>query len=79
MQTQTSSGNAQKTAVPEKFVYFFAAGEAEGNAGMKNTLGGKGANLAEMTQLGLPVPARRHPRRADRARLPLRYEPARRV
>ena len=56
MQTQTSSGNAQKTAVPEKFVYFFAAGEAEGNAGMKNTLGGKGANLAEMTQLGLPVP-----------------------
>lgn len=41
---------------PEKFVYFFAAGEAEGNAGMKNVLGGKGANLAEMTALGLPVP-----------------------
>lgn len=41
---------------PEKFVYYFAAGEAEGNAGMKNTLGGKGANLAEMTAIGLPVP-----------------------
>jgi pyruvate, orthophosphate dikinase len=56
MQTQTTSGSTKKTAAPEKFVYFFAAGEAEGNAGMKNTLGGKGANLAEMTQLGLPVP-----------------------
>ncbi|MES3036371.1 MAG: pyruvate, phosphate dikinase [Bdellovibrionota bacterium] len=41
---------------PEKFVYFFAAGESEGNAKMKNILGGKGANLAEMTALGLPVP-----------------------
>ncbi|AZZ36158.1 pyruvate, phosphate dikinase [Bdellovibrio sp. qaytius] len=41
---------------PEKFVYYFAAGEAEGNASMKNTLGGKGANLAEMTAIGLPVP-----------------------
>jgi pyruvate,orthophosphate dikinase len=42
--------------LPEKFVYFFAAGRTEGNAGMKNILGGKGANLAEMTSLGLPVP-----------------------
>ncbi|KHD89504.1 MAG: pyruvate phosphate dikinase [Bdellovibrio sp. ArHS] len=42
--------------MPQKFVYFFAAGEAEGNAGMKNILGGKGANLAEMTSLGIPVP-----------------------
>ncbi len=41
---------------PEKFVYFFAAGKQEGHAGMKNLLGGKGANLAEMTSLGLPVP-----------------------
>lgn len=46
----------QKLNKPEKSVYFFAAGEAEGNAQMKNTLGGKGANLAEMTALGLPVP-----------------------
>src|SRR4051794_15663238 len=42
--------------LPEKFVYFFAAGESEGNSAMKNTLGGKGANLCEMTALGLPVP-----------------------
>jgi pyruvate,orthophosphate dikinase len=41
---------------PEKFVYFFAAGQADGNASMKNILGGKGANLAEMTSIGLPVP-----------------------
>ena len=37
-------------------VYFFGAGKADGNSKMKNTLGGKGANLAEMTSLGLPVP-----------------------
>ncbi|HEX2842033.1 pyruvate, phosphate dikinase [Hyphomicrobium sp.] len=39
-----------------KWVYYFAAGDAEGSAGMKNLLGGKGANLAEMASLGLPVP-----------------------
>lgn len=42
--------------MPDKFIYFFAAGQTEGNAGMKNTLGGKGANLADMTAMGLPVP-----------------------
>src|SRR6201993_3359871 len=40
-----------------KYVYFFGAGKAEGSAEMKNLLGGKGANLAEMTSIGLPVPA----------------------
>jgi pyruvate, orthophosphate dikinase len=40
-----------------KYVYFFGKGAAEGNAEMKNLLGGKGANLAEMTSIGLPVPA----------------------
>ncbi len=39
-----------------KYVYFFGAGKAEGQAQMKNVLGGKGANLAEMTNLGIPVP-----------------------
>lgn len=39
-----------------KWVYGFGGGHAEGNAGMKNLLGGKGANLAEMSNLGLPVP-----------------------
>src|SRR5947199_10834786 len=40
-----------------KYAYFFGGGKAEGKADMKNLLGGKGANLAEMTNIGLPVPA----------------------
>ncbi|MGD1821171.1 MAG: pyruvate, phosphate dikinase [Pleomorphochaeta sp.] len=40
----------------EKYVYFFGDGQAEGTASMKELLGGKGANLAEMTSIGLPVP-----------------------
>jgi pyruvate,orthophosphate dikinase len=40
----------------KKNVYFFGKGNAEGDAKMKDTLGGKGANLAEMTNLGIPVP-----------------------
>ena len=40
----------------EQHVYTFGNGIAEGNASMKNILGGKGANLAEMTNIGIPVP-----------------------
>ncbi len=40
----------------EKYVYRFGGGKAEGGAAMKALLGGKGANLAEMANLGLPVP-----------------------
>ena len=40
-----------------KYVYFFGNGKAEGRSGMKELLGGKGAGLAEMTNLGIPVPA----------------------
>jgi pyruvate,orthophosphate dikinase len=40
-----------------KYVYFFGGGKAEGRTDMKDLLGGKGANLAEMTNIGLPVPA----------------------
>ena len=40
-----------------KYVYFFGAGKAEGDGEMKDLLGGKGAGLAEMTRIGLPVPA----------------------
>ncbi len=40
-----------------KMVYFFGGGKAEGKADMRNLLGGKGANLAEMAELGIPVPA----------------------
>ena len=39
-----------------KYVYLFGNGEADGKAEMKNLLGGKGANLAEMNHLGIPVP-----------------------
>ena len=40
-----------------KYVFFFGSGKADGNRTMKDTLGGKGAGLAEMTNAGLPVPA----------------------
>jgi len=39
-----------------KNVYFFGGSSADGNAGMKNLLGGKGANMAEMVNIGIPVP-----------------------
>jgi pyruvate,orthophosphate dikinase len=51
-----TTAKATSMKLPEKFVYFFSADESEGNSSMKNVLGGKGANLAEMTALGLPVP-----------------------
>ena len=46
------------TAAPKKgkYVYTFGAGKADGDGKMKSLLGGKGANLAEMTRIGLPVP-----------------------
>ena len=43
----------QKTS---KYVYLFANGKADGDGSMKALLGGKGANLAEMSRIGLPVP-----------------------
>jgi pyruvate, orthophosphate dikinase len=45
------------TELKEKFVYTFGGGIAEGDRNMKELLGGKGANLAEMSSIGLPVPA----------------------
>lgn len=47
---------AKQTAQAGKWVYTFGDGRAEGKAGMRDLLGGKGANLAEMANLGLPVP-----------------------
>ncbi len=41
----------------KKTIYFFRAGKADGKASMKNLLGGKGANIAEMCNLGIPVPS----------------------
>ena len=61
MKTETKNKKTSKKDVklPKKLVYFFGGGKAEGNESMKNLLGGKGANLAEMAghpDLRLPVP-----------------------
>ena len=47
---------AQPNTTTTRWVYSFGGGSADGDAKMKNLLGGKGANLAEMSALGLPVP-----------------------
>ncbi len=60
MGSSTTMKKKTKTAgktKKQKFVYFFGKGTAEGNAKMKDLLGGKGANLAEMNLIGIPVPA----------------------
>src|SRR6267378_6794389 len=52
---QFKIGQARNTVT--KWVYFFGAGKAEGDGTWRDLLGGKGAGLAEMTKIGLPVPA----------------------
>ncbi|OQA57348.1 MAG: Pyruvate, phosphate dikinase [Candidatus Omnitrophica bacterium ADurb.Bin277] len=52
-----SKSKSKSRSKSSKYVYFFGSGKAEGDAKMKSLLGGKGANLAEMTNLGIPVPA----------------------
>src|SRR5205823_11686745 len=64
----------RRPAPMTKYVYFFGGGRAEGSSVMRNLLGGKGCELAEMTNLGIPVPsgftvttqAWAHYQRADR-------------
>lgn len=53
---EKKSRNSPKSR-KKKYVYFFGDGKAEGRGDMKDLLGGKGAGLAEMTNLGMPVPA----------------------
>lgn len=53
---KAAAKKAAPTATKGKWVYAFGGGKAEGKSEMKNLLGGKGANLAEMANLGLPVP-----------------------
>ena len=56
---KTASKKAAAKSAPKtkknKFIYLFGA-KTDGDATMRNLLGGKGANLAEMTNLGLPIP-----------------------
>jgi pyruvate,orthophosphate dikinase len=54
--TKTTAKQAASPVKSGKWVYTFGDGKAEGKAGLKELLGGKGANLAEMANLGLPVP-----------------------
>ena len=57
MAKKTVKKTAKKAAKTNKMVYAFGGGKADGNGKMKELLGGKGANLAEMAgQLKLPVP-----------------------
>ena len=51
-----STRRRAKEAATQRRVFFFGAGQADGHAEMKALLGGKGANLAEMTSIGIPVP-----------------------
>src|SRR6266571_9278682 len=54
-QASKKNAVAKKSKTP-KYVYYFGDGQADGTGKMKPLLGGKGANLAEMTRIGLPVP-----------------------
>jgi pyruvate,orthophosphate dikinase len=54
--TKDSSTKAQSNGQPSKMIYYFGRTKTEGGGKEKQLLGGKGANLAEMTSIGLPVP-----------------------
>jgi pyruvate, orthophosphate dikinase len=54
--TKKSEKSASKNGAAGKMVYYFGKTKTEGNATQKQLLGGKGANLADMTSIGLPVP-----------------------
>ena len=53
---QRRSATPRSKPATSRYVYFFGGGKADGSADMKDLLGGKGANLAEMADIGLPVP-----------------------
>src|SRR5688500_20321621 len=56
IRTSFALAAAAEEASVKRLVYFFGNGKANGTREMKSVLGGKGANLAEMTNLGVPVP-----------------------
>jgi pyruvate, orthophosphate dikinase len=55
-ETETAEGGTRGRETKNPFIYFFGEGRADGDAGMKDLLGGKGSGLAEMTNAGVPVP-----------------------
>jgi pyruvate,orthophosphate dikinase len=57
IEKKPAAGKARMTAKPGKIVYLFGGKKADGTGQMKDLLGGKGAGLAEMTNIGIPVPA----------------------
>jgi pyruvate,orthophosphate dikinase len=54
--TETTLETSARTRADEKYVYFFGEGKAEGSGTMRDVLGGKGAGLHDMTNIGVPVP-----------------------
>src|ERR1041385_8332121 len=56
MESQHPNGQGQRRTRQKRYVYAFGGGKADGEASLNWLLGGKGANLAEMAGLGLPVP-----------------------
>src|SRR5947207_8311836 len=54
--TETATRTERPHGATKRYIYSWGAGRAEGNANMRDLLGGKGAGLAEMTNAGLPVP-----------------------
>ena len=54
--TQTAVAGERAHRAAKRYIYAFGGGQAEGDAAMRDLLGGKGAGLAEMTNAGLPVP-----------------------
>jgi len=54
--SRETSGKAESNGHPTKMIYYFGRTKTEGKGSQKQLLGGKGANLAEMTSIGLPVP-----------------------
>ncbi|TMC64233.1 MAG: pyruvate, phosphate dikinase, partial [Chloroflexi bacterium] len=54
--TETATRTERPHGAAKRYIYAWGGGHAEGNASMRDLLGGKGAGLAEMTSAGLPVP-----------------------
>src|SRR6516225_6047371 len=56
IKSEKKAKSSKKSSKNTRYVYYFGDGKADGEGKMKPLLGGKGANLAEMTRIGLPVP-----------------------